>query len=49
MIGIDGAGDDHLALLQKIAGVFTDPAQVERLRQAGTAAEVREVLEGVRV
>ncbi|WP_107768522.1 PTS mannitol transporter subunit IICBA [Nocardioides terrigena] len=49
VIGIAGAGDDHLALLQKIAGVFTDPAQVERLRQAGTAAEVREVLEGVRV
>ena len=49
MIGIAGAGDDHLALLQKIAGVFTDEAQVERLRSAGSAAEVREILEGVRV
>jgi mannitol PTS system EIICBA or EIICB component len=49
VIGIAGAGDDHLALLQKIAGVFTDPAQVERLRSAGTATEVREILEGVRV
>lgn len=49
VIGIAGAGDDHLALLQKIAGVFTDQAQVERLRSAGSAAEVREILEGVRV
>ena len=49
MIGIAGAGDDHLALLQKIAGVFTDQAQVERLRSAGSADEVREILEGVRV
>ena len=49
VIGIAGAGDDHLALLQKIAGDFTDEAQVERLRRAGSAAEVREVLEGVRV
>jgi PTS system mannitol-specific IIC component len=49
VIGIAGAGDDHLALLQKIAGVFTDDAQVERLRTAGSAAEVRGILEGVRV
>ena len=49
VIGIAGAGDDHLALLQKIAGVFTDQAQVERLRSAGSAGEVREILEGVRV
>ncbi|KRF36364.1 PTS mannitol transporter subunit IICBA [Nocardioides sp. Soil805] len=49
VIGIAGAGDDHLALLQKIAGVFTDQAQVERLRSAGSADEVREILEGVRV
>jgi PTS system mannitol-specific IIC component len=49
VIGIAGAGDDHLALLQKIAGVFTDQAQVERLRSAGSAVEVREILEGVRV
>ncbi|WP_107774926.1 PTS mannitol transporter subunit IICBA [Nocardioides sediminis] len=49
VIGIAGAGDDHLALLQKIAGVFTDEAQVERLRSAGSAAEVRQVLEGIKV
>ncbi|WP_448073542.1 PTS mannitol transporter subunit IICBA [Georgenia yuyongxinii] len=49
VIGIAGTGDDHLALLQKIAGVFTDPAQVDRLRSATSVAHVREILEGVRV
>lgn len=49
VIGIAGAGDDHLALLQKVAGVFTDAEQVERLRTATTVAQVREILEGVRV
>jgi PTS system mannitol-specific IIC component len=49
VIGIAGAGDDHLALLQKIAGVFTDQAQVDRLRAATSVAQVREILEGVRV
>ncbi|MHB1290496.1 PTS mannitol transporter subunit IICBA [Georgenia sp.] len=49
VIGIAGAGDDHLALLQKIAGVFTDQAQVERLRSATSVAQLRDILEGVRV
>ena len=44
VIGIAGAGNDHLALLQKIAAVFTDAEQVERLRSATTPAEVRAVL-----
>lgn len=49
VVGIAGAGDDHLALLQKLAGVFVDKEQVERLRRATSVAEVREVLSGVRV
>lgn len=48
VVGIAGAGDDHLALLSKLAGVFVDTEQVERLRQARSAAEVRAVLGDVR-
>ena len=47
VLGIAGAGDDHLALLQRVAEVFADQAQVERLRQASSADEVKTVLEGV--
>lgn len=49
VIGIAGAGNDHLALLAKIAETFTDPASVERLRAARSADEVLQVLDGVRV
>jgi mannitol PTS system EIICBA or EIICB component len=49
VVGIAGAGNDHLALLQKLAGVFLDAEQVERLRQATSAADVRAVLGGVKV
>ncbi len=48
VLGIAGAGDDHLALLQRVAEVFADQTQVERLRQASSADEVKAVLEGVR-
>lgn len=49
VVGIAGAGNDHLALLSKLAGVFVDAQQVERLRQATTAADIRAVLSGVTV
>ncbi|WP_244246906.1 PTS mannitol transporter subunit IICBA [Nocardioides euryhalodurans] len=48
VIGIAGAGDDHLALLSRIAEVFTDAEQVARLRAATSPADVQAVLEGVR-
>ena len=48
VVGIAGAGDDHLALLSRIAEVFTDTEQVARLRAATTVEEVRAVLSGVR-
>lgn len=49
VVGIAGAGNDHLALLSKLAGVFVDAEQVERLRRATSAADVRAVLSGVKV
>ena len=49
VIGIAGAGDDHLALLSRIAGTFTDPDAVARLRAATTPDEVLAVLDVVRV
>lgn len=44
VVGIAGAGNDHLAVLQKIAEVFVDSEQVARLREARTPDEVRTVL-----
>ncbi len=49
VIGIAGAGNDHLGLLSKIAGIFVDSAQVERLREAQTPGEVLAVLDSVKV
>ena len=45
VIGIAGAGDDHLQLLQKIAHVFLDKGQVARLEAAQTSDEIRAILE----
>ena len=44
VVGIAGAGNDHLALLGRIAKVFSDPDQVARLEAATSPAEVMEVL-----
>jgi PTS system mannitol-specific IIC component len=49
VVGIAGAGNDHLALLSKLAAVFVDAEQVERLRRATSAADIRAVLSGVKV
>ncbi len=46
VVGIAGAGKDHMALLTKIAGVFLNNDEVARLRDATSAAEVRAVLGG---
>ncbi|WP_431240860.1 PTS mannitol transporter subunit IICBA [Mycolicibacterium aichiense] len=46
VVGIAGAGKDHMALLTKIAGVFLNNDEVTRLRDATSAAEVRAVLGG---
>ena len=44
VVGIAGAGNDHLALLNQIAQVFIKPDQVERLRAARTPEEIKEIL-----
>jgi mannitol PTS system EIICBA or EIICB component len=49
VIGIAGAGDDHLALLSRIAETFTDADRVARLRAATTAEEVLAVIDVVKV
>ena len=49
VVGIAGAGEDHLVLLSKLAKVFLDADQVEELRAATTSEQVLAVLDGVRV
>jgi PTS system mannitol-specific IIC component len=49
VVGIAGAGDDHLALLARIAETFVDADRVARLRAARTPEDVLEVLQGVSV
>ena len=49
VLGIAGAGDDHLALLARIAETFTNKDQVAQLRSATTPQQVLDVLLGVRV
>ncbi len=49
VLGIAGAGDDHLALLSRIAETFVDKERVAQLRSATTPQQVLDVLQGVRV
>ncbi|GAA1153032.1 PTS mannitol transporter subunit IICBA [Nocardioides aquiterrae] len=44
VVGIAALGNEHLKLLARIAEVFTDPAQVERLEAAQSADDVLAVL-----
>jgi PTS system mannitol-specific IIC component len=49
VIGIAGTGNDHLALLAKIAEVFLDKNKVAELEVAPTVDEVTRILGGVSV
>jgi PTS system mannitol-specific IIA component len=40
VVGIAGAGDDHLSVLSSLAGIFTDDDAIARLRAASAPAEV---------
>ncbi|WP_299057867.1 PTS sugar transporter subunit IIA [uncultured Nocardioides sp.] len=44
VVGLAGSGTEHLGLIERLAGVFTDDALVERLRTATTPADVVAVL-----
>jgi PTS system mannitol-specific IIC component len=48
VVGVASAGKDHLALLGRIAQVFLDQDQVDQLRAARSADDVKAVLDGVR-
>lgn len=49
VVGIAGAGDDHLTVLQRLAEVFMDQDEIARLRAASSAEEVLAVLGDVQV
>ncbi len=49
VVAIAAKGDEHLGVIAQIARVFSDPAQVDRLRAATTEREVLDVLSGVQV
>jgi len=49
VVGVAGAGDEHLALLGKIAEVFLDASKVAALEAATSKADVAAVLDGVTV
>ena len=44
VVGIAGAGDDHLALLSNLSKVFVDRDKVAQLEAARTVEEVRRIL-----
>src|SRR5262249_7906161 len=49
VVGVAGAGDDHLALLSRIGGIFPASDKVASLRAAATPQEVQAVLDAVKV
>jgi mannitol/fructose-specific phosphotransferase system IIA component len=49
VVGIAGAGDDHLTVLSRLAEVFMDEAEIARLRATTSAEGVLAVLGDVQV
>ncbi|MFS0699436.1 PTS sugar transporter subunit IIA [Cellulomonas sp. 179-A 4D5 NHS] len=47
VVGIAGVGDEHLEILSRIALVFADTEQVQRVLDAPTAADLYAVLQQV--
>jgi PTS system mannitol-specific IIA component len=46
-VGIAGLNNEHLEILSKIAVVFSDEDEVQKLMDAGTAEEIFALLEEV--
>ena len=49
VVGIAGAGDDHLTVLSTLAGVFSDEDEIARLRAATSPEDVIAILSDVTV
>ena len=49
VVGIAGVGDDHLAILSQLAGIFLDDAKVAQLDQATTPEQIQQLLSGISV
>lgn len=47
VIGIAGVNNEHLELLQKVAILFSDPEQVERLQEATSAQDIRAIFSSI--
>lgn len=47
VVGIAGVGDDHLAILAQLAGVFLDETTVAAMDRASSPEEIREILSGI--
>ncbi len=47
VVGIAGVGDEHLAILSRIAMVFADIDQVQRVLDAPSSAELYAILQSV--
>ena len=47
MVGIAGVNNEHLAILGKIAVIFSDEDEVDKLIAAGSANEVYDLLNAV--
>ncbi len=47
VVGIAGIGEEHLSILSRIALIFADPAQVDRVLEVPGAAELYELIEQV--
>lgn len=47
VVGIAAAGDDHLAMLSRIALVFSDMDRVQRVLDAGSTADLLAVFEEI--
>ncbi len=46
VVGVAGAGDDHVAVLAQLAGIFVDADQIQALRAARSPSEVRGIIDG---
>ncbi|WP_040162325.1 PTS mannitol transporter subunit IICBA [Mobilicoccus massiliensis] len=49
VVGIAGVGDDHLAILAQLAGIFLDEEKVAQMDRATSPEEIQRLLSGITV